>query len=276
MTEAVKRRYDNSRRQAQAQATRPKVIEAAKRTFTEYGYPAATIEAVAEAADTPLPTLYRLFGSKRALLAAVLDTSFGGDDQPIAFGDRPVVRAARAETDPVKMVNAFARIVRKFMERSSAILHVLATAAQVDPDAAGLLAEIRRQRHTGQSRIVAALAATGALDTAEAADIVYALLSPDVHRILTVERGWPADRYERWIARSLNTLLPGGQRPPANRPASRLSNAIRPALRLPRPNAQLRRQPDPAARIQGEPDGGRRESDRTACSGRPATRPQSV
>ena len=224
MSEAVKRRYDNSRRQAQARATRLKVIEAAKSLFTEHGYPATTIEAIAEAADTPLPTVYRLFGSKQTLLATVLDTAFGGDDQPVSFGDRPAVRAARAEPDPVKMVNAFARIAREFMERSSAILHVLATAAEVDPDAAGLLAEIRRQRHVGQSRIVTALDAIGgldpSLDTAEAADIVYALMSPDVHRILTVERGWPADRYERWIARSLATLLPAGQRPPAN-PASK-------------------------------------------------------
>ena len=220
MAETVKRRYDNSRRQAQVRATRLKVIEAAKRLFTEHGYPAVTIEQVAEAADTPLPTLYRLFGSKRALLAAVLDTSFGGDDQPIAFADRPAVRAARAEPDPAKMVNAFARIVREFMERSSAVQHVLATAAQIDGEAAELLAEIRRQRHVGQSRIVAALDATGALDPgldrSEAADIVYALLSPDVHRILTVERGWPADRYERWIARSLGALLRPGQRPPAS------------------------------------------------------------
>jgi len=220
MTEAVKRRYDNSRRQAQVRATRLKVIEAAKRLFTEHGYPATTIEAIGEAAQVPLPTVYRLFGSKRALLAAVLDTALGGDDQPVAFGDRPAVRAARAEADPAKMVNAFARIVRELMERSSAIQHVLATAAQVDADAAGLLAEIRRQRHTGQSRIVAALDARGALDPgldkAEAADIVYALLSPEMHRILTVERGWPADRYERWIARSLSTLLPAGQSPPAN------------------------------------------------------------
>jgi len=218
MSEPVKRRYDNSRRQAQVRATRREVIEAANRLFTEHGYPATTIDAIAEAADTPLPTVYRLFGSKRALLAAVLDTSFGGDDQPMAFADRPAVRAAQAEPDPVKMVNAFARIVREFMERSSAIQHVLATAAQVDPEAAGLLAEIRRQRHTGQSRIVTALEARGALDpdlgTSEAADIVYALLSPDVHRILTVERGWDADRYERWIARSLGSLLPAGHRPP--------------------------------------------------------------
>jgi AcrR family transcriptional regulator len=214
MAEHVKRRYDNSRRLAQVAATRLKVIRAAERLFTENGYPATTIEAVAEAADTPLPTLYRLFGSKRALLAAVLDTAFGGDDQPIAFGDRPAVRAARAEPDPAKMVAAFARIMAEFMQRSSAILNVLATAAQVDPEAAELLTEIRRQRHTGQSRIVAALHGTGALDPDldidEADDIVYALLSPEVHRILTVERGWPADRYERWVARSLSTLLRTG------------------------------------------------------------------
>jgi TetR/AcrR family transcriptional regulator of autoinduction and epiphytic fitness len=108
MTEAVKRPHDNSRRQAQARATRLRVIEAAKRLFIEHGYPATTIEAIAETADVSLPTLYRLFGSKRALLAAVLDVSFGGDDQPIAFADRPDVRAARAETDPAKMVTAFA------------------------------------------------------------------------------------------------------------------------------------------------------------------------
>ena len=217
MAEPVKRRYDNSRRQAQARATRRTVIQAAQRLFTEHGYPATTIDAIAEAADTPLPTLYRLFGSKRALLAAVLDTAFGGDDQPIAFGDRPAVRAAHAEPDPAKMVDTFARIVAEFMQRSSAILHVLATAAQVDPDAAELLAQIRRQRHTGQSRIVMALESTGTLDpdldTSEAADIVYALLSPDVHRILTLERGWPADRYQHWIARSLSTLLRTDQPP---------------------------------------------------------------
>ena len=40
------------------------------------------------------------------------------------------------------------------------------------------------------------------LDSSEAADMVYALLSPDVHKILTVERGWTADRHERWIARA--------------------------------------------------------------------------
>jgi AcrR family transcriptional regulator len=211
MAEAVKRRYDNSRRLAQVRATRLRVIDTARQLFIESGYPATTLEAVADAADVSLPTLYRLFGSKRALLAAVLDTSFGGDDEPIAFADRPAVRAARSEPDPLKMVEAFGRILAELMERTSAILHVLATAAQVDPDAAEVLADIRRQRYTGQSRIVAALVERDALDPelnpSQTADMVYALMAPEVHRILTIERGWTPRKYETWIVRCLRSLL---------------------------------------------------------------------
>jgi AcrR family transcriptional regulator len=211
MTPAVKRPYDNSRRQAQVRATRLRIIEAAKALFIARGYPATTLEAVADAADTSLPTLYRLFSSKPALLKAVLDVSFGGDDQPVAFGDRPDVQAARGEPDPQALITAFARIGRDFMERSSAILRVLATAAAVDPEAAQLMEEIRRQRHVGQSRIVAALSALDALDpeigSSEAVDMTYVAFSPDVHYILTVERGWTAEQYEQWLIRSLGALL---------------------------------------------------------------------
>lgn len=211
MAPAVKRPYDNSRRQAQVRATRLRIIEAAKALFIAHGYPATTLEAIADAADTSLPTLYRLFSSKPTLLKAVLDVSFGGGDQPVAFGDRPDVQAARGEPDPQALITAFARIGRDFMERSSAIMRVLAVAAAVDPDAAQLMDEIRRQRHTGQSRIVAALSARDALDPdlefSEAADITYAAMSPDVHHILTVERGWTAGQYEQWLVRSLGALL---------------------------------------------------------------------
>ena len=211
MAPAVKRPYDNTRRQAQVRATRLRIIEAAKVLFIDRGYPATTLEAIAAAADTSLPTLYRLYSSKPALLKRVLDVSFGGDDEPIAFGDRPDVQTARAEEDPVALVRSFARIGRNFMERSSAIMHVLATAAQVDSDAAQLMEQIRQQRRTGQSRIVAALSARDALDPelefSEAADITYVALSPDVHRILTVECGWTADQYEQWLIRSLGLLL---------------------------------------------------------------------
>lgn len=213
MAEPVKRRYDNSRRLAQVRASRLRVIDAAKKLFLEQGYPATTLESVADAAEVALPTLYRLFGSKRALLTAVLDTSFVGDDEPVSFVDRPAVKAALAEPDPAKLIDQFAAIAREFMDRSSGILHVLATAAQIDPEAADLLTDIRRQRHTGQSGIVAALIERGALDprldASEACDFVYLLWSPEAHRTLTIERGWTPRQYEAWLARALRrTLLP--------------------------------------------------------------------
>lgn len=211
MADTVKRRYDNARRLAQVRATRLKVIEAAKGLFIVHGYPATTLESVADAADVPLPTVYRLFGSKRALLSAVMDTSFGGDDEPTAFVDRPAVRAALSEADPHQLLAAFARIATELLGRSSAIQHVLASAAQVDAEAAGLLSEIRLQRHTGQSRIIAALEKRSALDPnlepSQAADFVYLLMSPDAYRILTLERGWTPEQYEDWLARALGRTL---------------------------------------------------------------------
>lgn len=211
MERPVKRTYDNTRRLAQARATRLQVIQAAKTLFIGQGYPGTTLEAVAAAANVPVPSLYRLFGSKRALLTAVLETSFVGDDEPAAFVNRPAVQAALAEPDPSAMLDAFAAIAKDFMGRAADILHVLSTAAQVDDEAAQLMAEIRRQRHTGQSRIVSALIERDALDPslepAQACDFVYLLWSPDAYRILTVERGWTAERYETWLARALRRTL---------------------------------------------------------------------
>jgi AcrR family transcriptional regulator len=222
MSSPVKRAYDNSRRQAQVRATRAHVIDVAKRLFVEDGYPATTIEAIAEAAGVPLPTVYRLVESKRALLSAIIDTSFGGDDESISFGDRPEVQSVLAEPDPGRMLDGFARICRQLMDRSSAIQRVLASAAAVDPEIADLAADIRQQRFTGQSRIVAAIVARDALspsyDESTAADVVYALLSPEMHWILTLERNWTGDDYERWLSVSLRALLrPGSKRSSGSR-----------------------------------------------------------
>jgi hypothetical protein len=58
---------------------------------------------------------------------------------------------------------------------------------------------------------VAALVERDALDPelepSRAADMVYAFMAPDVHRILTVERGWTPEEYETWVIRCLQSLL---------------------------------------------------------------------
>jgi AcrR family transcriptional regulator len=205
------RGYDNTRRQAQVRRTRAEVVAAARDLFVQRGYAATTIEAIGEAAATPLATVYRLFGSKRGILAAVLDTSFVGDDEPIAMHERPAVRAAFAETDPRRLVTGFAHVCRELLDRSAPIQQVLRGAATADPEAAELLAVVNSQRLEGQSRIAHALAVRGALadgvDEPAAADTIYALMAPEMHHILTVERAWSGDRYERWLSQALCALL---------------------------------------------------------------------
>jgi AcrR family transcriptional regulator len=212
MSEDVKSRpYDNSRRQAQSRATRADVIAAGRQLFIERGYAATTVEAIGKAADTPIATVYRLFGSKRGILSAVLDVSFVGDDEPVAFGDRPQVRALLDEADPRRILGGIAQLRRQLLDRSAPVERVLRSAATVDPEAAELLVVTNRQRFTGQSRVARLLAERHALvdgvDEGDAADIIYTLTSLDLHGILTIERGWSADRYEEWLASALCAVL---------------------------------------------------------------------
>jgi TetR/AcrR family transcriptional regulator, regulator of autoinduction and epiphytic fitness len=187
------------------------VGEVARRLFLELGYPATTMAQIADESGVPSATIYRLFGSKRGILKAVLDIAFGGDDEVIEFQRRPAVRAAFAHEDPGAMLDAFAGVLRELMHRAGALQHVIATSAAVDSEAAEMLTSARSQRLRGQGRIVRDLARRKALRPGltqnAAADIVYTVMSPEVYRILTVERGWSDDDYEAWLARTLRTQL---------------------------------------------------------------------
>ena len=209
---AVKtRQYDNSGRQAQARATRAVVVAAAHDLFVERGYVATTIEAIGQAAGVPLATVYRILGSKRAILTAVLEVSFVGDDEPLALHERPEVRAAFAQEDPHRLIAAFAGVCHQVFDRSADIQRVLREAAGADPVAAELLDWLNRQRLDGQTRVARVLADRGALAEGltvdAAADTIYTLMAPEVHHLLTVDRGWDADRYERWLSDSLGALI---------------------------------------------------------------------
>lgn len=211
LTVEVKRRYDSSRRDAMTRATKTQVVASARELFVAQGYRPTTIAQIAEASRTPQSTVFRLFGSKRGILKEVLDISLGGDDQPVEFQHRPEVQEAFAADNPGSMLDAFAHIVRGVLHRSAALQAVLADSAAEDPEAAEMLETTRRQRHIGQSRIIRALADADALRDdirpAAAADIIYTLMSPEVFRCLTIERGWTETAYEQWLSRTLRTQL---------------------------------------------------------------------
>ena len=99
--------------------------------------------------------------------------------------------------------------------RVAPIHRVLLSAADTDPEPAALLDELTQQRQRGQRMIARSLARAGALRPGlrerDAADVIHALLSPELYRLLVVDRGWKLDRYERWLVTTLTEqLLPAG------------------------------------------------------------------
>jgi AcrR family transcriptional regulator len=203
--------------QARTRLARAAVAGAARTLFLERGYAATTIEAISDLSDVPPATVYRLFSSKLGILRQLLDVSIAGDDEDLALLERPYVRALAADPDPRKQLAGFAGICRGIMARTEPVYRILVSAAGSDPDAAGLLAEQTRIRQQGQGQIARLLAGAGALRPGlrerEAEDIIHALMSPEVYRLLVGDRGWSPDRYEQWLRETLiGQLLP----PPAS------------------------------------------------------------
>ena len=203
-TEAKGRRSRDGRgSQARTRLARAAVVEAARALFLERGYAGTTIETISDLSDVPPATVYRLFSSKLGILKGLLDVSIAGDDQAVALPDRPRVRALLADRGPRNQLSGFAGITRGIMSRAEPVHRILVSAAGSDPDAAALLAEQTRQRRQGQARIARSLARAGALQPKlrerDAADIIHALMSPEVYRLLVCDRGWPPERYEQWL-----------------------------------------------------------------------------
>jgi AcrR family transcriptional regulator len=217
VTDARRSHPDDGRdRQARTRLARAAVIEAARTLFLERGYAGTTIEAVSDLSDVPPATVYRLFSSKLGILKQLFNVSIAGDDEAVPLTDRPHVRALIANRDPRKQLSGFVSISRGIMARTEPLHRILVSAAGSDPDAAALLAELTRQRRQGQGQIASLLARAGTLRPGlrerEAADIIHALMSPEVYRLLVGDGGWAPERYEQWLRGILiDQLLP----PPA-------------------------------------------------------------
>jgi AcrR family transcriptional regulator len=207
--------------QARTRLARAAVVQAARALFLERGYPATTIEAISGLSDVPPATVYRLFSSKLGILKALIDVSIAGDDEAVPLQDRAGARAIFADPDPARQLSGFASICRQINARSAPVYQILVSAAGSDPEAAALLADYTRQRQAGQGQIARSLARAGALrpklKERDAADIIHALMSPEVYRLLVCDRGWSPERYEQWLKDILvGQLLPeDGQRPGA-------------------------------------------------------------
>jgi TetR/AcrR family transcriptional regulator, regulator of autoinduction and epiphytic fitness len=206
-----KRKYDSTRRQSQARETQRQVIEAARQLFVEYGYAGATIDAIAQEAGVASETIFATFGSKRAILVAVIDVAVGGDDQPVPLLQRPEPQIILQQADPAQLLQLFAADITSRLERVAAVFAVMRAAAHTEPDIAELLKNQLAIRLRNISTIAQRLAAQKALrkvlNVEQATDIIWAITSPEVFSMLTIDRSWTRERYVQWLSDTLIRLL---------------------------------------------------------------------
>lgn len=199
--------------------TRRRVLAAARLEFAERGYVAATVVRIAERAGVSLQSLYSSWGSKRALLRAMMETAVTGQDEPDArvdAGQVPISFAGvnqfgvAAVTDAAAFLDYLVHQFRLLVERAAVPLQNYREAAVVDPEAAAdwdQLMEIRRANLAVALARLPASALREGLTPAAAVDTAWVIASPDSHEMLVRRSGYTYDAYEAWVRATLGAAL---------------------------------------------------------------------
>lgn len=209
MPGSVKRRYDATSRREAAARTRAAILDAARELFSERGYAATPMTAVAERAGVALDTVYASVGRKPELARLLIETAISGTGQAVPAEQRDYVQAIRAAPDATIKINIYAAAMAAMAPRLALVLGIIQQAASSEPELARLWDQISERRAVNMRLFVTDLASVHPLRLAaeEAADIVWATNAPELYRLLTDQRGWTPQRYERFLADAWHRLL---------------------------------------------------------------------
>jgi AcrR family transcriptional regulator len=211
MSAAVKpqRRYNSSRRRAQAARTRQDVVEAARRLFLADGYGQTTVGAIAEAAGVSVETIYKGFGGKSGLVRAVVAKGLEGAGSVPAEQRSDEMQAA--EQDPRAVIRNWTRLATEVAPRIAPIALLIRGAAGADLEMADLLAEVDGQRLRRMEKNARTLYERGDLREGitleQARDILWTISSPELYELLVLRRGWSIDRFAAFQAEQMIAAL---------------------------------------------------------------------
>lgn len=201
----VRRPYHSPLRARQAEATRQRILDAARRLLASRGYAGTTLDAIAAAAAVSPKTVSAVFGAKRDILVALLS--------PVASGERygQLVDQLRAAPEPRHRVEFAAQIARQVYVALGPEFELLRGAGAVASELAEVARQVQARRRQNVARLVSFLGEHGVLrrerSPEEVTDEVCALTGYDLYRALVVECGWAPERYEAWLTEILRQRL---------------------------------------------------------------------
>ena len=218
MTEpaAPGRPYRSTLRQAQAEATRATVLDAAAALFTREGYLRTTMKGIAAEAGTSVETVYAQ-GGKTALLLACVDRVLGGDDDDVPLTDRIEFSTALAQPSPVAVIEQFVGAMARVAERAGGLLVAFEDAAAADAATAELWAAAEQRRKADLRRLVHAVADRGPLahgwSVGTATDALWLLVTARSAHTALQTLGWSHEQLVTCVTVQIRALLiPSGDR----------------------------------------------------------------
>jgi AcrR family transcriptional regulator len=205
------RSYSSIVRDEQARRTRARIVQAADELFREKGYAKASMMDIAERAGVARDTVHAVFGTKVALIPAMVDLRLVPDESVSNVAESAEAMAVMTETDPVRQLELFAEFITQINVVLRPVFEVMRGAAPSEPAVASTLANLEKNRMRNMRLYASWFAARGPLRMSEeaAAETIFTIVSPDVGRLLCEELGWSRKRHAAWVSDVLKrTLLP--------------------------------------------------------------------
>ncbi len=198
------RPYRATLREEQAQLTRRRILEAARRLFVERGYAPISMQEVAREAGVAYQTVFSQFGGKVQLALELCASEFPHVGETVAMLAR-----ARDTDDPASWVRGLGTFARRLYEPCAEILRFMRESG--DPALLARFKEIEAGRLERLTALGPQLEKTGRLRpgvTSQAAvDLAWSLTSPGTYEQLVLDRGWTADQFEDWLGAALADLI---------------------------------------------------------------------
>jgi AcrR family transcriptional regulator len=214
---AKPRRYESPLRADHASVTSRAIVDAAAALFSERGYVAVSVDAIAKAAGVSRATVFTSVGGKPALLKAAFRVAFGraagAPDIAMPLTERPRSREVRSRPTARSYLSGYAGVCTSLHSHMSGVYEAIREGAHGDAAVNELWVEVNRERRQGAATIVADVKARSALrvglDESDAADVVWVLNDPVHFYMLVTSRGWSQEKFQAWLTRALEAELLG-------------------------------------------------------------------
>lgn len=207
------RTYRSPVRAEGARRTRHQILVASRELFLERGFARCSVSDIAAAAGVARPTVLTVFGSKAALLRAVVDTAMAGDDEPVPVAERPWFRPVFAATTQAGCLDAYAHACTKIGRQSAGLIELVRRAADESPENAAIWAELQANRRHGAGTIAGRVRELGpfraGVTLRRATDLLWLLNDSGHYRTLVTECGWSERTFRAWLSDRMTYALVG-------------------------------------------------------------------